>query len=229
MKFLNELDSINEEMRQLSLKRNLDRNTAVASTVIAVLLLIILIISICTNRQLKIKNRSIYQRSVEMLEAEKALLVQKSQEMPGKEFSPVEEKVLMPEQSADTKYRASDLTDAEKTEIAARIRFIMDTSTDIYSEGFSLEQFSALVNTRKRYVSQVINETFGKSFPVLLCEYRIKEACRRINDKEVYGKYTIGAIAAGVGFKSQPNFVANFKKIMGMTPSEYQRQANEDK
>lgn len=221
MKFLNELDGINEEMRQLAYKRKMERYVTAGIAGIALLLLVIVFILIYNYRQLKIKNRSIYQRSVEALEAEKTIreLYEKLQANPQPETdSPA---------GSDAKYHSSDLDDAQKKEIAGRIRFIMDNSDEIFQEGFSIDQLASLANTKKRHVSQVINEQMEHTFTSLLCDYRIKEACRRLNDNENYGKYTIGAIALSVGFKSQSNFVSNFKRVMGLTPSEYQRQAKE--
>jgi len=74
-------------------------------------------------------------------------------------------------------------------------------------------------------VSRVINEVRGCNFNALLSEYRIKEACRRLNDMAHYGNQTIEAIANGVGFRSRSHFSTNFKRLTGLTPTEYQRQA----
>ena len=53
----------------------------------------------------------------------------------------------------------------------------------------------------------------------------IKEACKRMGDIEHYGNYTIEAISESVGFKSRSTFVTSFKRITGLTPSQYQRLA----
>jgi len=70
-----------------------------------------------------------------------------------------------------------------------------------------------------------MSERLGKNLHQLISEYRIKEACRRISDQDQYGRYTIEAIAASVGFKSRTNFSTNFKKVTGLTPSQYLREA----
>lgn len=53
-------------------------------------------------------------------------------------------------------------------------------------------------------------------------------ACRRLGDIDHYGQLTIEAIASGVGFRSRTSFVTSFKRITGLTPSEYQRLAREE-
>lgn len=79
----------------------------------------------------------------------------------------------------------------------------------------------------QKYVSQVINETFECNFNTLLGRYRIREACRRFNDPQRYGSYTIESIARDLGFKSRSNFATTFKKHTGLNPSEYLRLAKE--
>ena len=75
---------------------------------------------------------------------------------------------------------------------------------------------------------QVIHEKWGENFNSFLNSYRIKEACRRLGDIDHYGQLTIEAIASGVGFRSRTSFVTSFKRITGLTPSEYQRLAREE-
>ena len=59
--------------------------------------------------------------------------------------------------------------------------------------------------------------------------YRIKEACRRINDTKNFGHLTLETISEGVGFKSRSTFINAFKRQVGLTPSEYIKMAAEDK
>lgn len=73
----------------------------------------------------------------------------------------------------------------------------MENNDEIFS-GFNVERLASLVGSRYRYVSQVIHERFGCNFNTFLNEYRIKEACKRMNDTEHYGNLTIEAISSGV-------------------------------
>jgi len=70
-----------------------------------------------------------------------------------------------------------------------------------------------------------LTERFNKNFNQLLGEYRIREACRRFGDQENYGNLTVEAIGASVGFKSRSYFAAIFKKITGLTPTQYAKEA----
>jgi AraC-like DNA-binding protein len=91
-----------------------------------------------------------------------------------------------------------------------------------------LERLAMLSGSKYKYVSQVINEYYEQNFNNFLNSYRIKEACKRMSDLENYGNYTIEAISESVGFKSRSTFVASFKRITGLTPSQYQRMAREE-
>lgn len=123
------------------------------------------------------------------------------------------------------KYQNSKLDEEEKQRIAQQIRSVMTDTATICSPDFSLTQLSQTIDIPYAEVSHVINEVEGKNFNTLLGEYRVREACRRLGDAEKYGHLTIEAISSSVGFKSRTNFVAIFKRVTGLTPSEYQRTA----
>lgn len=126
-----------------------------------------------------------------------------------------------PDMAAGSKYRNSTLDETTKLDILNKVQAIMDESGDIYEPDFSIDRLAVLVNSKTKYISQVINEFYKKNFSAFLGEYRIREACRRMSDTARYGNYTIEAIAVSVGFKSRSAFATVFKKITGITPSEY--------
>lgn len=103
----------------------------------------------------------------------------------------------------------------------------MESSDEIFQNGFSLHRLAELVEGNPNYVSQVINEKYHCNFNTLLNEYRIREACKRMNDVQTYDHLTIDAIAASVGIKARSSFIMAFKKFTGMTPSAYQKIAKE--
>lgn len=52
---------------------------------------------------------------------------------------------------------------------------------------------------------------------------RIREACRRIDNHADYGNYSTEAIGETVGFNSRSAFATAFKKITGLSASEYRK------
>jgi AraC-like DNA-binding protein len=74
------------------------------------------------------------------------------------------------------------------------------------------------LNTNSKYLSQVINQEFNKSFVHFINEYRIEEAKQILLANN---NYTIEAQSQMVGFKSKSSFNIAFKRHTGLTPSLY--------
>lgn len=126
------------------------------------------------------------------------------------------------ESQPDTGYKSS-LTESQSNIILEKIYLQMDDTEFICQQDLTIEQLAQSIGTNEKYTSQVINELLGKNFNTLLNEYRIHEGCRRLVDFEHYGNMTNEAIAEGLGFKSRSHFIRTFKKITGLTPSQYQK------
>ena len=99
----------------------------------------------------------------------------------------------------------------------------MENVEMISDEDFSLDRLSQLVDSNPKYVSQVINERMKCNFSTYLGRIRIAEICKRIADTDHYGNKTVEAIAQEVGIKSYSTFYRLFKKVTGLTPSQYMR------
>lgn len=175
----------------------------------AIVFLFLGIIIYVQYRNLKEKSRNLYLKNVETIE---------------KDLTKIHHGASEPAESTDknAKYTGSSLGDDSKDRLVVK-RDVMNNSDGITSIDFTLERLAALVQSNTTYVSQVINESFGKNFNTLLGEARVKVACARLNDQVHFGNLTIEAIASGLGFKSRTNFVAVFKKATGLTPSEFRR------
>lgn len=119
------------------------------------------------------------------------------------------------------KYMKSTLDDETKESLKKKIQEVFEHNREIFTPNFNLDRLSELCESKPKYVSQVINQLYETNFSSLLNLYRIKEACRIINDKDKVGNYTLEAIAGLVGFKSRATFHTTFKRVMGQTPGEY--------
>lgn len=84
----------------------------------------------------------------------------------------------------------------------------------------SLHELAELLQTNTSYLSKVINELTGQNFNSFLNQYRIEEACNQLlNPKHQF--LSIEGIALSVGFNSKSAFNTAFKKIKGLTPTEF--------
>ena len=114
-------------------------------------------------------------------------------------------------------------------DLTYRLQDVLSNAELTCQQDFTLARLAKLVDSNTTYVSQVINEKYGATFSTVLGSHRVHEACRRMTDHEHYGNLTIEAISASVGFKSRTAFLNAFKRETGLTPSEYLRQAAEQK
>lgn len=131
------------------------------------------------------------------------------------------------EEKDAAKYQTSNLSEDKRQTLAEQIQNVMENTLEFCDCDFSLDTLAGLVGSNSKYVSQVINDAFNKSFSNYVNPYRIHLACKRFDDIENYGQYTMRAIALSVGFKSYTSFANIFKKITGITPSLYQKMARE--
>lgn len=74
-----------------------------------------------------------------------------------------------------------------------------------------------------RQLSQVINRHFDKNFFEFINTYRIDES-KILLAKEENAKVTMLEIMAQTGFNSKATFNTFFKKIVGMTPTQYRKE-----
>lgn len=133
------------------------------------------------------------------------------------------------ESGALAKYASSPLDGERQAILLDKISAVMEEEKAYCNPNFSLDSLAESVGSNSRYVSQTINEAYGKNFSSYVNEYRVRLACERLADTENYGSMVIRAIGESVGFKSQSTFLAAFKKITGMTPSLYLKLAKEEK
>ncbi|MBQ9667602.1 MAG: helix-turn-helix domain-containing protein [Prevotella sp.] len=116
---------------------------------------------------------------------------------------------------------------SQNHDLQSRIIEALDDPAVISNPDFSMQMLAESVGSNVKYVSQIINDTYGKTFKTLLNERRIQEACRRLTDAEHYGHLTIQAIYEEVGYTNAASFIRSFRKVNGMTPSEYQKAATD--
>lgn len=228
---------MNQTVRALNEKRRLQ------SILLIVAVLVVLVISFLSYRLyrsyrlVQADHYRLYLNNVELLrrEAEEqeriAELKRQVEESVRRIGARKETEVQSAESSVgEPKRRTADtLERKEMEEVFQKVKDVMNYSSEIFSYGFTLNRLADLVGLRHHLVSQAINEVYGHNFNVLLNEYRIKEACRRLNNRDEYGNFSIEGIAQSVGFKSRTNFSALFKQTTGLTPSEYQKLSRKPK
>lgn len=239
--FLNEIKAMDEDMARMKQRQQLQNIAIGIAAAIAMVIAVFLYILWLKNRRLQQANRTLYERSLAMLrkeeeerarrkEYERALQELRAQEKAAKttETPDTEErKKENAEGKEGRKYKGSCLDDSMKAELSAKILNIIETTDEVYRPEFSADRLEQLTGINYRILSQVINECYGVNFSTFVNDFRIKEACKRFNDTAHYGHYTIEGVGLSVGFRSRSTFFTIFKKMTGLSPSEYQKIALE--
>lgn len=91
----------------------------------------------------------------------------------------------------------------------------------------SLQELAGKTKMQPHLLSRVINEGYQKNFFDFINSYRVEEFKTRV-DNPKYRHYTLLALAFDVGFNSKTAFNRSFKKITGVTPSEYYQGITKD-
>lgn len=104
--------------------------------------------------------------------------------------------------------------------LADDIKQMMETSKPYTDPNLSLAQFSKMINSKSYIVSKVLNDTYGKSFRDFINEYRVRDFIQAVNGKRDKNQ-TFLYLAFDVGFNSKSTFNLAFKKVTGLSPSEY--------
>ena len=197
------------------------KNIWIIIVVFALFIVVIILILInLNNRRLKkanelliSKNKDLFSQSLENQKLrEQVVELYEKLEAPGKKG--------YKDESSDEESNTINLSEQKVLVLLRDITRVMQNPMTISDPSFNQAQLARLVNSNTSYVSMVINNSYKKNFKTYLNEYRINLAAERLLENK---KYTIQYISESVGFKSTSNFIATFKKIMGMNPSEYRK------
>ena len=97
----------------------------------------------------------------------------------------------------------------------------------IYMEpDITLDSLAESLNIMPRDLSTLINRHFGINYYEFINRYRIEEAKRMLTSTD-YINTTITDIYLQVGFNSKSVFYTFFKKIEGITPTQFRQNANQ--
>lgn len=122
--------------------------------------------------------------------------------------------------SSPEKYAGSTLSDEHKSVLVSRLDDLIVMEKIFVNDNLSVEDVAIRLGTNSKYVSQVINEKYGRNFYNFINAYRVEEAQKLLRSGGLE-KYSMLGIAQMVGFGSKSSFNAYFKRITGLTPSEF--------
>jgi AraC-like DNA-binding protein len=130
------------------------------------------------------------------------------------------EKAIPTENKERRKYASSGVTGEMSKEIHKLLTEIMNTERLYTEPDLSLSMLADKIQVHPNYLSQVINEKEGKTFFEYINFLRVEEF-KRLAALPESRQYTIMSLAFECGFNSKSSFNKNFKKLTGLSPSEY--------
>ncbi len=122
----------------------------------------------------------------------------------------------------EVRYSGSPLKVENYDLILSQLKEVIETKSLYLDKGLSIKKVAVKMDTNSKYISQVINDSLKMSFTDFLNAYRIEEAKKQIQNPN-NSVLTLEAIGNLSGFQSKSTFFTAFKKITGMTPSQYQK------
>lgn len=120
------------------------------------------------------------------------------------------------------KDRRLALPPERQAELFEKLECIIKDKALYKDEDLSLEKLSDATGLNRHHISETLNVFAQKPFYQYINEYRIGEVLRRLD--EGGKKERLLAVAYDCGFKTKASFNQYFKKITGVTPSEYVKQ-----
>ena len=123
------------------------------------------------------------------------------------------------------KYRKDSLNESEAKNILDRVTEYIYDRENYKNENLSLHIISSELNISAKQISKVINKSLQMNLNEYINYYRIKKAQILLkNNKD--RKLTTSEILYEVGFGSKSAFYTAFKKITGITPSEFRKKVS---
>ena len=113
-------------------------------------------------------------------------------------------------------------------EFADKIDAIMRNQKPYLQPDITLDMLAETLTMPAKDLSMIINRHFHNNFYEFINSYRIEEAKGLLADAKNKAK-TITDIYLEVGFNSKSVFNTFFKKLVGMTPTEYRQRIPDDK
>lgn len=241
LEMMKEVNDYERKMEVMAIREK-TRNSIIIVVVSALCAVFVMMFALYRQyRSLRKKTESLFEHNIEELRQPESPIFPDDHTNAGKDIDDVLETPRSNEGQSPLDPEGTD-NDSEQTRsgglaISAETRLkIRNTINEVFAdesvfckEGFSLNELTQICGSNPRYISQVINEDLSMSFTQLLNEKRVKVAKRHLADFENYGHMTIESIISELGIKSRSTFSKTFKRLTGLSPSEFQRLAREHK
>lgn len=183
--------------------------------IIEIILLIISIILLIMWRKYRNNTNALLDERKEIEQA----LIEVEQE---KQRSEEESELL--EADDAKKYDRIHLDENECKEITDKLRIYVEEHKPYLNCDYKMSELAETLHISPSKLSLIFNTYIKENYYEFINFYRLKEFKRLIEDGE-YKRYTLTALSEKCGFK-RSTFFSTFRKVEGMTPTEYLKKQN---
>ncbi|TAA45837.1 helix-turn-helix domain-containing protein [Corallincola spongiicola] len=118
------------------------------------------------------------------------------------------------------KYQRHALSDLEQQQAKAKLLLLIEEQRPYLSANITLGRLADMMQWSTHQTSQVINAGFDENFHQFINRFRVEQAKSLLIQPES-SALTVLDIAYQSGFNSKSSFNSFFKKLTGMTPSQF--------
>ena len=193
---------------------SLQQKIIIIFTLFIIATLIFLFVIFTQNKKMKLANKNLTIRNLEIVKSEKQLIEAKD------ELETIIENLESDKKQQIKKQYKLSIEENQEQELLAKILNSFEKDNVFLDENFSIDELAKKIDTNKTYISYTINKNFKMNFSSFVNQYRVKKA-RILLSSAKYKNYTIESIGQESGFKSITVFNKAFKKFTGLTPSDF--------
>lgn len=136
--------------------------------------------------------------------------------------NPEQTTVLLPGETMPLAVRKSVLDDGEQAGILEKLVACMEQKKLYQDADLNLDKLAAGTGIARHHISETLNQHGNQGFYQFVNEYRVREVIEQLQHFRKQNIHpNILGLAYDAGFKSKSSFNQYFKKITGITPSEY--------
>jgi len=118
------------------------------------------------------------------------------------------------------KYSNKKISGERAGSFVSKLERLMKSEELYKNPNLKLSDLASRMNMSAHQLSQLLNDNLGKSFSTYINEYRIDEACEKIENGSCL---KIEEIGYEVGFNSKSTFFSTFKRFKNTTPLLYKQ------
>ncbi|WP_219009624.1 helix-turn-helix domain-containing protein [Aquimarina litoralis] len=120
-------------------------------------------------------------------------------------------------------YLKDQIEEEEHDSLKNRIEYYMKKEEVFTNRNFKVADLASLLPISEKELSEYIHTTYQMSFTDFINSYRVEKVKELLISSD-QDKFTLLAVSEKAGFSSKSSFNAVFKKVTGLTPTQYKKE-----